>query len=493
MGVFLPTAKIVNYGRTNPGPEKKKIYNPFQNGAPKQGSGSVDGGCHPFPFPWKFCQKDKEGVMSRSVCIVVVLGVLSICLGNFPPCQSGEVDLLIQKLVEKGILTQKEARELVQDMQRERAEEQAGVRKVAEETAKEVAKEETASAGAQIPGWLKDTKVKGDFRFRYQTEDRENDTLPERDTWKIRWRLAADTKLTEQWRVGFGLASGSDNPRSANVTLGDAFSTKEVSLDLAYARYTPWEWLSFTGGKFQNPIWGTKDMLYDSDIRPEGIAATSGYSVAPGIHLFFTPAYFVLDEFSSDTDDPYMFPFQLGVDWRPAEKFQLKLATTYYEFGNVKGFAPLFRSSGTNSVDGSGNLIYDYDAIAADALLGYKWGGSIPYGALFGQYVQSFDPSDENRGWLAGAMIGWERIKEFGHWQLKYNYRRLERDAWPDAFPDSEAFRGATNAKGHEAEFSLGLARNVWLKADYYFNYRPIVGQSDDDEDLFQVDLNLAF
>jgi hypothetical protein len=70
-------------------------------------------------------------------------------------------------------------------------------------------------------------------------------------------------------------------------------------------------------------------------------------------------------------------------------------------------------------VDGAGNLIYDPDAIAADALLGCKWGGSIPYGALFGQYDQSFDPSDENRGWLAGAMIGWDRIKEFGHWELK--------------------------------------------------------------------------
>jgi hypothetical protein len=112
MGVFF-TAKTVNYGRTDLGPEKKRTYHTFQNGAPKQGWCSVDGGCHLLPFASKFCQKDKEGVMSRSVCIVVGLGVVSICLGNLPPCQAGELDLLIQKLVEKGILTQKEPRELV--------------------------------------------------------------------------------------------------------------------------------------------------------------------------------------------------------------------------------------------------------------------------------------------------------------------------------------------------------------------------------------------
>lgn len=407
------------------------------------------------------------------------------------PLRAGEVDVLIHKLVEKGILTQEEADTLVQEIQEEKAKEKTSVKEIAKKTAKETVKEETKAAG--IPGWIKDTTLKGDLRLRYQTENREGDAVPERDTWKIRWRLAADTKLAEQWNVGFGLASGGDNPRSANVTLGDAFSTKEVSLDLAYARYKTWEWLSFTGGKFKNPIWGTKDMLWDSDVRPEGVVAAADWNVGTNMDMFFIPAYFVLDEFSSDTDDPYMIPLQLGMDWRPAERFQFKLAATYYEFGNVKGFPPLYRGSGTNSVDGSGNLIYDYDAIAADALLGYKWGGWIPYAALFGQYVYNFDPSEENLGWLAGGLIGWEKVKDFGHWQLKYNYRRLERDAWPDAFSDSEAYRGATNIKGHEAEFSFGLARNIWLRADCYFDYKPIVGGSKADEELFQVDLNLAW
>ena len=79
--------------------------------------------------------------------------------------------------------------------------------------------------------------------------------------------------------------------------------------------------------------------------------------------------------------------------------------------------------------------------------------------------------------------------------EAKYNYRRLERDAWPDFLPDSDFFGGDTNVKGHEVEFKFGLHKYVTMGLDYYHS-EPIrlpAGQPELDEDLIQIDLLLKF
>jgi hypothetical protein len=71
-------------------------------------------------------------------------------------------------------------------------------------------------------------------------------------------------------------------------------------------------------------------------------------------------------------------------------------------------------------------------------------------------------------GYLIGLKFGDKKIKEFGQWGFKYNYRHLEMDAWPDFLPDSDFYGGETNAKGHEFEFKLGLVKHVTFGIDYY-------------------------
>ncbi len=70
-------------------------------------------------------------------------------------------------------------------------------------------------------------------------------------------------------------------------------------------------------------------------------------------------------------------------------------------------------------------------------------------------------------------------------------YERLERDAWPDALPDSDTYDGETNIKGYKLAFTYGLFDNIDCTSTY-FNTKKISGSSLDEEKL-QLDLNFRF
>jgi len=251
-------------------------------------------------------------MMRRFIWIIMMIALLLIPFGGRSPASAPEVDVLVNKLVEKGLFTQEEARTLLIEMQKESVRGDAQVEQIARGTAKEVAQKEAKTL--ELPGWIKNTKLKGDLRLRYQHEDKDKDDRSSRERSRIRYRLYGEHKVTDHWKAGWGIASGGDDPRSTNQTLDDTFSTKDIRLDMAWVQYTPFDWLSLTGGKFKNSIWGTKDLLWDSDIRPEGFAAELNYKFHPTAKLFYTPGVLVLNEFS-DGHDQYLFPFQLA--WIP--------------------------------------------------------------------------------------------------------------------------------------------------------------------------------
>jgi hypothetical protein len=86
--------------------------------------------------------------------------------------------------------------------------------------------------------------------------------------------------------------------------------------------------------------------------------------------------------------------------------------------------------------------------------------------------------------------VGHKKTSTPGQWQFTYQYRRLERDAWPDILPDSDFFGGATNAEGHEIIAVVGVYKNVSLGIDYY-HAEEIEG--DTEEDVFQFDVSFSF
>lgn len=449
-------------------------------------------------FQYENWLKGVEKDMKKVAFILCILGILLVQFG-MAPTYAAEMDVLINKLVEKGILTHPEAGKLLKEMQEEGNRQEATVREVATEVARETAtktaKEEAKSNLAKLPKWVDKIKLKGDFRLRYQYQDKKTDSgeKTDRKRGRYRWRFGAIADVTEDCQVGFGLASGSGDPRSTNQTFANDFETPDARIDYAYAQYKPFKWLKLVGGQMKNPLYRVKDLMWDSDIRPQGVATPVKYHWNDSDYFFVTPALFILDEYKADDkSDPYMFVLQPGIKMNINKSFWFKVAGSWYLNTNVDGTNFKY-SSGTNTTDINGNLIYDYSALAIGGEFGFKFGGPVPRLIFFGQFVKS-DADDNEKGWLAGVKFG-HKVKKFPDWEMSYNYRKLEKDAWPDFLPDSDFYGGKTNAKGHEVAFKLGLAKHVDFAIDYYYtekiDYAP--GLTSEPENLVQVDLKFKW
>lgn len=417
--------------------------------------------------------------MRKGFIGLLIFGIIG--LWSVPPgFASTSVDALMAKLVEKGILTDKEVRELKEEI-----------------TADEkLIREEGYKQG--LPSWVQNTNIKGDFRLRHEYSKRNDSSDQDRSRGRVRYRLGFETKINDQTKVAAGLASNGGSPRSTNQTFTDAFAKSAINLDYAYAEFKPYSWLSMTGGKMKMPIWEAGDLLWDTDITPEGGALNLNMPTTPNLTTFFNMGAFVLDESAADQTDPYMFVFQPGVQLKTSdEKVDLKLALTSYLFSDGAQKSVLDnRSSPTTNTVAGGMYDYKYNSINPNVELGFNnpFPSSpiaIPRVAIFGEYVNNPDPEDDNIGWLVGGYVGDKKVAGPNQWQVKGSYRSLGKDAWPDSFPDSDFYGGATDVKGYETIFEYGLNKNTSIALDYYRTQRIKANKAL--ETVLQADLNFKF
>lgn len=395
-----------------------------------------------------------------------------------------QVDALVELLVGKGIITRSEGIKL-------KGEIAADEKLIREEGLKQ-----------SLPPWVQDMKMKGDLRVRYQNERR--DSTNSRHRGRVRMRLGLETKANDKVKVAVGLATGGNStnggdPRSTNQTLENSFEKPDLRLDYAYLQYAPTEWASLLGGKFLAPFWSPKDLVFDTDISFDGMAANFNKKHSDKLSSFFNTGFFILDENTADTTDPYMWFVQPGLTIKTTQNTSLKLASGLWWVDNVKGKPALAFTSSSNTLLGSLHR-YDYRMFISNAeyAINNPFGlKQIPQLAFFGEFVNNPYADEQDNGFLAGVKIGDTKIAGPGQWQLSYNWRRLERNAVLDIFPDSDFYGGATHVQGQEMELQYGLGKNVFLALDYYRS-APIGGEDIDTrqarvENLVQVDLNVKF
>jgi polyhydroxyalkanoate synthesis regulator phasin len=408
--------------------------------------------------------------------------------------QAGEVDILVEKLVKKGILTKQDAAEIIKDVKEEAAQEkdaerQELIRSTKEAVREDIKKDPKVFAEA-LPRWIRKMQLKGDLRLRYQHTDR--DEKAERNQGRYRFRLGVVTQLNDKVDVGFGVASGDSNPRSTNEDMNNTFERGDVRLDYAYARYKPYSWMSLVGGKFENPLFLTTDMLWDSDIRPEGASVVFNHPVYDWLDVFATTGYWVVDERKDDENDPTMYVVQPGTKIKLGKYAYFKNAITYYQFDNVKNTTLDYTSKSNTLRKFENTLKYDYDALAVTGELGWKTPyARMPFVALFGEAVKNTSAGQGDTGYAAGFRAGSDKVKKRHDWQFMTRYMKLERDAWVDALTDADNYDGETNIKGYKAAFTYGLFDNIDF-AMAYFNHERISGESLDEKKL-QLDLNFRF
>jgi len=389
---------------------------------------------------------------------------------------AGELDRLVSELVEKGLIDAGKAREILTL------------------TEEEMRTEMNAGKVTTMPAWIQKMNLKGDFRFRNQWEAVEDDTVS-RMRQRIRFRLNGEAAVVQGFKVGFGLTTGSSDARSTNQTLENQFETKSFMLNYAYGGYTFPKYANLIIGKFYSNlgIWTPTDYMWDSDITIEGLAGLFDYKM-----FFMNTGLYVLDEegMVEDviTDNPRMLILQPGIKMAQEGKYSLKAATAYYYFNRIKDMN-FDNAEWTNSyytLNGTKYLTLGYNNfnLAVEAALYEK---IFPYISVCFEMNQNLEVESDtaNSGMAFGIAFGSEKINEKGQWQMKYLYRRLEKDAWLDFLPDNDTYGGRTDVKGSEIIVQYGLTKNVSLGLDYYQieNLRGTIKS----EQLLQTDIQFKF
>ena len=442
-------------------------------------------------------------------------------------------DALLKKLVEKKVLTQEEADQLKSELKKEDAQTEQLFDKV------------------KVADWLTEMKWSGDLRLRYEYFDNEDQTNPagatnnknDRTRFRFRLRLGMEMKFQDWAKLGLRLASGGEDPVSANQSFQDTFSRKELRIDAAYVTIM-WpctDFISITGGKMNNPIWQPSfesPLQYDLDVTPEGIAEQVQWKFGDKKQhrLFANFGQFVLDEVSADADDPYLLDFEAGGETK-CGPVQLTAAAGYSHTDNLKfmGVATASqpaaaatpaaqstspnRGNATRQPGGAGTTLFyldDFDVVYGRGELAWTVCDKLLLGTpelltFSAEYLHNLSDKYDN---LSGSNIvkspgqtdGWSlqvafgRTKKKGEWQLLYQYKYLEADATWDAVTDSDFGLGGTDRQGHVVKATYNV-RDWWQLAckasiTEKISSRPNADQNqrgDSDKELLRFQADTVF
>ncbi|HWF12925.1 MAG TPA: putative porin [Candidatus Acidoferrales bacterium] len=370
----------------------------------------------------------------------------------------------------------------------------------------------------------------GDFRLRAEpTFGGPLDQSQQRFRQRVRLRFNVETKLNDQIRGGFSVASGDLNsPISTSQTLNQFESRKPLAIDRMYATYTP-SWfkpLTLTGGKFMY-TWFNTEMVWDKDLNPEGASETLSFNVkTPALKNisfvgFQSPVAKVQRTPANDKSyyNTVVYGEQVQTYWQLGERVRLSAYESFYDWkfadsvafslleansaspedgllplanlGEVNSIATL---TSTNSITGAKTLasaqfaskfaILDSLAEIDVATRSERWPitfigdfaentracENVKNISLFAVYSAPCDPHARHGYWLETS-VG--RARKRGDWQFSYTRMMIQREAVLGAFNYSEIFP-TSNVEMHRPEISYQLFDNVTLQLNGLFG-RPLV------------------
>lgn len=178
--------------------------------------------------------------MSERALAVLTLAAVLASTNMTAHAQSKGDQALLDALVRKGVLTEKEAEE------------------ISAETAKEAVT--TSGAKIQIGDWVQELKLGGDLRLRNQWDQREPmvktnpllgpvDKVVPRDRWRYRLRLTADFKLKGNFFGGVMLSTGDNRAADTkNATYTGGYDLYSIYISRAFMGWAPTPALTFIAG-----------------------------------------------------------------------------------------------------------------------------------------------------------------------------------------------------------------------------------------------------
>ncbi|MEI7672521.1 MAG: putative porin [Deltaproteobacteria bacterium] len=409
--------------------------------------------------------------------------------------------------------------------------------------------------------WLKDLKFSGDLRLRYEAFHLNGNTAatgsePNRNRFRFRLRYGFEKKFNDEMRVGFALASGekmgptgyNTDPVSTNQSLNNDFNFKNIWIEKAYATYTPdWarigiqdgpsiEGLEITAGKFNNPFEkGSTDMIWDRDLKPEGIYEKIDADLLKTDNLklkaYLTTGQFILKETGDSAigtgitadkgKDANLWAYQAGLNpvfyvpgmERPIDALSALSIYSYQNYARNNNWK--IETSGMNN----GNPFNGTELTAKNfnILSFYQEVNFYPYGipvkpfAEFARnmsnksgYATGFTTNAMQGGsdaWSLGLTLG--KLVKKGDWQGSYQYKYIGANSVVGAFNDSDFGGynyGGTDKAGSVIKLGYNLTDYLTLNGACYL-VRPITQRNQTDNGMqvdqsvrrFQLDMTYKF
>ena len=446
--------------------------------------------------------------------VAVGLGLVS---GTVARGQSS--DALIDKLVNKGVLTVDEAQEL---------------RKEADDGFTAAYKSKSGMADH-----VDAVRLNGDFRGRYDGIYKDAPGIVDRNRWRYRLRFGVTVDMFDDLEMGFRLGSGDLAGLSSSITGVDPISQnqsfqnngakKGIFVDLAYASWNPLKgpiWSTTTTiGKMENPF-VFSDAVFDRDYTPEGVAQTVGYKLN-SVHSFKgIGSAWALNEISGSSLDPYFF----GAQGRWNSEWNTKWLST----AGVAMFSVINRDKLGNTDVPNINVgnervamptatspapTYAFNTLVVDAGLTYTIVDGIPFYntkfpiTLAGDFANNNSAPNDNMGYSVGVVFG--KSGKRGLWDVAYRYKHIEANVWYEEFLNSDSgsyyetaatgplvnsgqgagYRPGTNIKGHEIKLQYSPFDALTLAATGYLleSVNPAPGTQGSDIVRLQLDAVLKF
>ncbi len=443
---------------------------------------------------------------------------------------------LLDALVQEGVLKESRAEEIRAKLTRDY--------------------EKTSAGKLKLDGSIKELKLGGDIRLRYQyaTQDAQAPTdlsnVSQSSQYRLRLRVNADYKLSDNFFAGFGLATTQNND-SNNQTLangngsGDYFQNYNIYINKAFLGWTPFNGVTLVGGKQPNPFY-TTDLVWDADINPTGFTEKIDLHKVfdfTGLELSLVAGQLnVADNNEASANrtlrrggitnrDGFIYETQLIASAQLNAQIKATLAPAFYWTngasvnGNGGGAA-----NGTVGTDGwattdalqglklllfPGDLAfkvfgqktkvqwdfsYNFDGVERDTLYGKKATPTTPTSAVTNPVKYS---STDKLAWLFGFQIGENKKK--GDWSLLANYRQVGLSAIDPLINDSDWSSSYTNMSGYKTTlaYNLGNATSLALTYQYGENLRRDLGaglngaagpgSKSNAVQIFQADVNVKF
>jgi len=441
--------------------------------------------------------------------------------------QAQTSDPLLDALIKKGILTEKEAQDI-------KAEAQTNMMS------------SMPASKWKIADSIKSIGLYGDVRFRYEyrgVDNPKDPVLNRGNTYyleRFRYALRAGIRgeLFDDWNYGIRLET-STNPRSPWATFGKNTTSGSVTpadkaqsginIGQVFLSWHPADWYEMTVGRMPMPLY-TTPMVWDSDINPEGAFEKFKYSLGM-MDLFADFGQFMYQFTNPDTgvpsSDTFLLAWQLGANVKLPRDMSFKIAPVVYNYvgnGSGNGLNEAFSGQGLATPDANGltnpnnapgvnqNGINDLLVVEVPAEFNFKIVNptlGTYHARVFGDFAYNINGSaraqaaklasdsdvnaahlsraytDQNKAYQIGFGIGNEgpvygptqglvygSTSKKNTWEARVYWQHIEQYALDVNLIDSDFFEGRGNLQGIYAAFSYSFTDAIIGTARYGYASR---------------------